>query len=152
LLKKGFNQSEVARRVKVCSQTVSRWVNQLATAGQETLKKAGRAGRKPLLDQQQKEKLEELLLQGPERLGYQTPVWTSHRVAHLIEEEFAVHYHDGHVYKILRGLGWSCQRPAGRARERNEEAIRQWKKLPWPAIKKKPKRRAARSSSSTRAE
>jgi len=151
LLQKGFNQSEVARRVKVCSQTVSRWASQVTAGGEEALKKAGRAGRKPWLDEDQQQKLEELLLQGPERLGYETPLWTSQRVTHLIEEEFHVHYHEGHVWKILRSLGWSCQRPVGRARERNEEAIRQWQKVQWPVIKKKPRRRAAPSSSSTRA-
>jgi len=150
LLKKGFNQSEVARRVKVCSQTVSRWARQVAAAGEAALRQAGRAGRKPWLEESQRQKLERLLVQGPKRLGYETPLWTSQRVAHLIEDEFGVRYHPGHVWKVLRGLGWSCQRPEGRARERNEEAIRQWKKVQWPAIKKKPRRKAARSSSSMR--
>ena len=150
LLKKGFNQSEVARRVKVCSQTVSRWTRQVAAAGEVALRKAGRAGRKPWLEESQKQKLEQLLVQGPERLGYETPLWTSQRVAHLIEDEFGVRYHAGHVWKVLGSLGGSCQRPEGRARERNEEAIRQWKKAQWPAIKKKPRRKAARSSSSMR--
>jgi transposase len=45
-------------------------------------------------------------------------------VAHLIDNEFGVEYHAGHVWKILNDLGWSCQRPVGRARDRNEEAIR----------------------------
>ena len=152
LLKQGFNQSETARRVKVCSQTVSRWAGQVAEHGAQALKKAGRAGRKPLLTSAQKRRLEQLLLQGPERMGYETPLWTSQRVAQLIEEEFGIGYHAGHVWKILRGLGWSCQRPESRARERNEQAIRHWKKVQWPAIKKKPRRRAARSSSSTKAE
>jgi hypothetical protein len=37
--------------------------------------------------------------------------------------------------------------PIGRARERNEAAIRDWKENIWPALKKKPKKRAASSSS-----
>jgi hypothetical protein len=40
----------------------------------------------------------------------------------------------------------------GKARERNEQAIREWKRVTWPAIKKKPKNKAARSSSSTKAD
>src|SRR5438552_12797375 len=44
-----------------------------------------------------------LLLQGPERLGYETPLWTCPRVAHLITQEFGVRYHEGHVWKILVG-------------------------------------------------
>jgi transposase len=70
----------------------------------------------------------------------------------LIQEEFGVSCHAGHVWKILIGLGWSPQRPTGRARERNEEAIRTWKKKTWPAIKKKRAGKGARSSSSTKAD
>jgi transposase len=152
LLRQGFNQSEVARRVKVCSQTVSRWARTVSQEGEKALKAAGRAGRKPLLDGKQRQRLIARLLEGPEKLGYETPLWTCERVAHLIEQEFGVRYHAGHVWKLLRQLNWSPQRPAGRALERNEEAIREWKRKTWPAIKKKPKKKAARSSSSTRAD
>jgi len=151
LEKSDLNQSEVARRVHVCRQTVSRWAEEYQSAGWEALKSAGRAGRKPELSEADRERLQELLLQGPEKLGYETPLWTCSRVAHLIENEFDVEYHPGHVWKILDDLGWSCQRPVGRARERNEEAIRRWRRVGWPAIKKKRKKKAARSSSSTKA-
>lgn len=152
LLRQGFNQSEVARRVKVCSQTVSRWANAVSEKGEKALRAAGRAGRKPLLDEKQRRRLVTRLLEGPEKLGYETPLWTCERVAHLIEQEFDVHYHAGHVWKLLRQLNWSPQRPAGRALERNEEAIAEWKRKTWPDIKKKLKRKAARSSSSTKAD
>lgn len=152
LLRQGFNQSEVARRVKVCSQTVSRWANAVSEKGEKALRAAGRAGRKPLLDEKQRRRLVTRLLEGPEKLGYETPLWTCERVAHLIEQEFDVHYHAGHVWKLLRQLNWSPQRPAGRALEHNEEAIAEWKRKTWPDIKKKLKRKAARSSSSTKAD
>ncbi len=86
------------------------------------------------------------------------------RVAHLIEKECGVRYHAGHAWRILRQLGWSCQRPTGRALERDEEKIRGralerdeekirvWKQKRWPELKKTPKTRAARSSSSTKAD
>jgi transposase len=152
LLEKGnLNQSEVARRLRVCRQTVSRWAEEFRTGGKEALKGAGRAGRKPELGEADRKRLEQLLMRGPENLGYETPLWTCARVAHLIEQEFGIQYHRGHVWKILDDLGWSCQRPVGRARERNEEAIRHWRRVDWPAIKKKPKRKGARSSSSTKA-
>jgi len=152
LLQNGnLNQSEVARRVHVCRQTVSRWAEEFQAGGLEALQKAGRAGRKPELSEADRKRLEELLVQGPEKLGYETPLWTCARVAHLIDNEFGVEYHPGHVWKILDDLGWSCQRPVGQARERNEEAIRRWKRVEWPAIKKKPKPKGGRSSSSTKA-
>jgi transposase len=151
LTKSDLNQSQIARQLKVGRQTVSRWAGELRRGGRAALKKAGRAGRKPGLQAPDLQRLAALLKQGPEALGYETPLWTCWRVKHLIESEFEIQYHPGHVWKILDQLGWSCQRPEGRARERNEAAIRQWKQKQWPAIKKKPASKAARSSSSTKA-
>jgi transposase len=152
LLAEGFNQSKVARHLKVSAQSVSRWARQIAEGGREGLRQVGRAGRKPLLSPAQRERLRSLLQRGPEALGYETGLWTSARLAHLIEQEFRIRYHPGHVWRILISPGWSCQRPTGRALERNEEQIRHWKRHRWTAIKNKPARRAARSSSSTKAD
>ena len=152
LVEQGCNQSEAARRLKVARQTVSEWLRRYRRQGPEGLRRAGRAGRKPLLDAAQLERLASLLLEGPEAHGFPTPLWTCPRVARLIGDEFGVDYHEGHVWKILRALNWSPQRPVGKARERNEEAIRTWKRKTWRRIKKKPKRKAAHSSSSTKAD
>ena len=152
LLRQGLKQSEVARRLRVGRQSVARWAALDRHGGARALRQAGRAGRKPRLTPRQKVRLEQRLLAGPERLGYETNLWTSERVAELIRKEFDVSYHPGHVWKVLVSLGWSCQRPTGRAQERNEPAIRHWKKVTWPDIKKKPKKSGARSFSSTRAD
>ena len=145
-----LNNREIGRRLKICDQTVSRWRAQYRAGGESALRKAGRAGRKPLLNTADQKRLVELLEKGPERLGYETPLWTCDRVADLIAQEFEVSYHAGHVWKILRQLNWSVQRPAGRALERDEAGIQRWKSERWPEIKKKRKQKAARSSSSTR--
>jgi transposase len=151
LWERGRNQSEIARQLRVVRQTVARWVQQYRAQGKSALQKAGRAGRKPRLSEKQRQQLKKLLLAGPERLGYETPLWTCPRVAHLIEQEFGVRYHEGHVWKILVGLGWSPQRPTGRARERNEEQIQSWKRHVWPALKKKRSGKGVSWSSSTKA-
>ncbi len=141
LLDQGHNQSETARRLKVARQTVSAWRRQYREQGAAGLRQAGRAGRKPLLDAAQRERLTSLLLEGPQAHGFPTPLWSCPRVARLIGDEFGVDYHEGHVWKILRALDWSPQRPVGKARERNEEQIRTWKRKTWTRIKKSPKRR-----------
>src|SRR5438309_7216518 len=144
LLQQGVPQAEVARRVRVHRQSVSRWAQQLQRGGQRALKKAGRAGRRPRLRPEDLRRIE----RGLKRAS----LWTSWRVAHLIEEECGVRYHASQAWRILRQLGWSCQRPVGRALERDEEKIRLWKQKRWPEIKKKPAKRGAPSSSSTRAD
>jgi transposase len=147
-----LNQSEAARRVKVVRQTVGRWVREYRENGEAALAKAERAGRKPRLTDEQREELVERLRLGPQRMGYETPLWTCPRVAHLIEQEFGIRYHPGHIWKLLVSLGWSCQRPAGRALQRDEERIREWKQKTWPSIKKKRSGKGVRSSSSTKVE
>jgi transposase len=141
LFERGLRQSEIARQVRVVPQTIARWVHGYRARGKSALKKAGRAGRLPRMNEQQKEQLEKLLLSGPEQLGYETPLWTCPRVADLIAREFGVSYHEGHVWKILVSLDWSPQRPEGRGRERNEEQVRNWKKKEWPKLRKSAERR-----------
>src|SRR5260370_13356790 len=150
LWERGQTQSEIARQLRVVRQTVARWVQQYRAQGQSALRKAGRAGRKPRLSEKQRQQLTKLLLAGPERLGYETPLWTCPRVAHLIEQQFGVRYHEGHVWKLLVGLGWHPQRQMGRARDRCEEPVQNWKKKGLPALKKKTTPEGASWSSSTK--
>jgi transposase len=95
------------------------------------------AGRKAKITPIQTEQVIKALLVGPAAHGYKTQLWTLPRVAALIEELTGVRYHPGHVWRLLGALGFSCQRPERRAVERDEPAIRQWKRVQMPAIKKK---------------
>src|SRR5207249_5619618 len=101
LLQQGVPQAEVARRVGVHRQSVSRWAQQLQRGGQRALKKAGRAGRRPRLRPEDLRRIERGLKRGPQALGYETSLWTSWRVAHLIEEECGVRYHASQAWRIL---------------------------------------------------
>jgi transposase len=152
LLREGLSQSQVARAVGVHRQSVSRWARELEESGVRGLRQAQRTGRPPKLSPAQLRDLERALKRGPESFGFVTGLWTASRVRDLIEYRTGVRYHEDHVWRILRKLNWTCQRPSGRALERDEEAIRQWKKVAWPRIKKKPSARGAPSSSSTKAD
>ena len=132
-------------------RNMQRWHADWQRRGRRGLKKAGRAGRKPRLNPEQLAALRRGLTEGPEVLGYGTGLWTTPRVADLIERQTGQKYHPGHVWRILRSLGWSCQRPIGRATQRDEPAIQRWKQVRWPEIKKKPNGSDGLSSLSTKA-
>jgi transposase len=151
LLEKGVPPCEVARLLGVNRQSVYQWERTLKESGRAGLKKAGRAGRKPKLSHEEQQELISVLKAGAEKVGYETRLWTIRRVAEVIAERFGVSYDPSQVWRILRGIGWSCQRPTGRALERDEQAITRWKRERWPEVKKTPKPSARRSSSSTRA-
>jgi transposase len=152
LLRTGLSQSEVARKVGVHRQSVSRWADELEHSGVRGLRKAERTGRPPKLSAAQLRDIERALKRGPESFGFTSGLWSAIRVRELIEQRTGVRYHEDHVWRILRKLNWSCQRPAGRALERDEQAIGRWKKYRWPQIKKKRSAKGAPSSSSTRAD
>ena len=151
LLEQGCTEAEVARRLGVHRQSVNRWAKALKVAGRTGLRRAPHAGRPLKLNEAAMAQLEQCLKQGPEQFGYLSGLWTLARVAKLIEQQHGVRYDASQVWRILRKLNWSCQRPTGRARERDEEAIRHWKKVRWPQLKKKPTAKAVPSSSSTKA-
>jgi transposase len=150
LLKQGVHEAEVARRVGVHRQSVNRWAKQLAQGGRPALKRAPRAGRPPQLSASDRQRIVQGLKRGPEALGYRTGLWTAWRVADLIQRECGVQYSTVHAWRLLRLLGWTPQRPAGRALERNEAAIQRWKRQRWPELKKTPKDGVKPSSSSTK--
>jgi transposase len=83
--------------------------------------------------------------------GYSTELWTLRRVAEVIERTTGVAYHQGHVWRLLRGLGWSRQKPARQAAERNRDAIEAWVKERWPDLKRGPSESEPGSSSRTKA-
>jgi len=137
LFRKGLPQAEVARALAVSRQAVSRWRAAWDAGGKEALAGAGRTGRKRKLSGDDLCRLEALLLAGAPAQGYETEVWTLKRIAQVIRREFGVTFHASHVWKVLSQLGWSCQRPERKARERNEEAIRRWVRYRWPRVKKR---------------
>jgi len=151
LFKAGKKQAEVARALRVSRQSVSRWFLSFLKGGAQELKGAGRAGRKPRLDARQLARVDAALRLGAKGHGFKTNLWTLPRIARVIEQLTGIKYHPGHVWRILHRLDWSLQRPARRARERNEEAVRQWVSTRWSEIKKKRENSAAGSSSKTKA-
>jgi len=133
---------EIARSLGVASQVVYRWREAWRKGGEQGLTSKGPAGPKSRLTPAQIEEVVSALLQGPTAQGYKTELWTLPRVASLIEELTGIKYHPGHVWRILGSWGFSCQRPERRAIERDEAAIAQWKRVQWPALKKKAARKA----------
>lgn len=138
LFSKGWSAPEVARHFGVARQVAYRWKGTWEEGGKPALASKGPAGPKPKLTPQQTQRVTEALLTGPAAQGYKTDLWTLPRVAALIKDLTGVCYHPGHVWRLMGASGFSCQRPERRAVERDEKAIRRWRRVEWPALKKSP--------------
>lgn len=151
LFEKGIRPSAVARKLGVRRQSAHQWCKAWQQSGRDGLRSQGPAGPKSRLTPAQEQDVAQAILDGPEAAGYPTAVWTLPRLARLIEQRHGVRYHPGHVWHLLDRMGFSCQRPARQALERNAAEVRRWQRQGWPALKKKPVGKAAPLSSSTRA-
>jgi transposase len=151
LFTKGVTQADIGRELEVSHQTVSDWHKLWLVGGKRALKRTGQPGRPRKVTDADLAKVERALQKGPKANGYPTDLWTLARVAEVIEKFTGVKYHPGHVWKVLRRMGWSRQRPARKAMERDDEAIEQWVNDRWPKVKKTPGPGTLGSSSKTRA-
>jgi transposase len=147
LLDDGLSLNEVARRIGCAPPSVMRWRNARDRDGERGLAPKPVPGRPSKLTDAQKERLERLLLKGAMAQGYPTDLWTTQRIADVIEKRFGVSFHRDHIGRLMKSLGWSHQKPERKALERDEERIRKWKAEAWPRIKKMPRTWAPTSSS-----
>lgn len=138
LFASGLSQAEVARRLKVSRPSVHAWHTAWQEQGIKGLaSNRGVFGRMPRLTARHIHKVKTAILAGPRKSGFATDLWTLKRIAKVIRQKTSVSYHPGHVWRILQTLGFSCQKPAQRPRERNEKAIKAWREREWPAIQKR---------------
>lgn len=137
LLGEGNSQSEVARKLGVSPGAISQWKKAFDQEGRQALLAKVHPGPTPKLSARQQQRLLKYLTQGPRKHGWTTELWTLPRIVELIARKFDVPYDQSGVWHLLRRLGWSCQKPERRARERDADAIAQWRKHAWPRIKKR---------------
>src|SRR3990170_4809456 len=131
-IEQGESLAGIARQLGVSRQAVHQWAQQYRRRGAMGLRRRARPGRPPKLARRQLAQLPRLLARGAEAYGFSTAVWTTQRVADLLCKRFRVHYDRDHVCRLLHRFGWSWQKPTGRARERDEEAIQRWVQRTWP--------------------
>jgi transposase len=150
MFRRGKSQAEVAHALGVSAQSASVWYRLWQSGGRQALAGASRAGRLPRLSDDDLAEVVAALECGPRANGFPTDLWTLARVADVIEQVTGVRYGPTQTWTILRDrLGWTRQRPARKALERDDEAIANWVAKDWPRIKKAPGAGAPGSSSRT---
>ena len=130
---------------------MSDWHEKWAVGGKRALKRTGQPGRPPKVNEADLAKVARALQKGPKANGFPTDLWTLARVADVIEKVTGVKYHPGHVWRVLRQMGWSspASGPSGRrAGRRGDRAVGQ---RTLAQGKKNARARGAGSSSRTRA-
>ncbi len=140
LKEQGWRQRDIAEALDVTEDTVGRWLARARMGGPAALRARPAPGHPPKLSPAQRRLIPEFLWHGPEAYGFQGEVWTCARVSEVIEEEFGVTYHKGHVARLLKELHWTPQVPIQRALQRDEGAIEHWRGEVWPELRERSRR------------
>jgi transposase len=147
LKQKGWSQRQIAEALGVSEGAVSQWMTRARRGGTEALRHRRPPGARRRLTDEQLARLPALLHQGPETYGFRGAVWTRTRIAAVIRVEFGISYHPAHISRVCQAIRWSPQKPARRARQRDEAAIAHWREQTWPALKRGRRSRDKASSS-----
>lgn len=135
----GVSQAEVARRAGVSPQAVSTWHRRWVDGGADALRSAGPPGAHRRVSDEGFAEVAAVLEAGPEASGFTGQIWTLARVGRVVTQVTGVVYASpSSVWRLLKAEGWSRQRPARRALERDEEAVTTWRSTVWPRVKPPP--------------
>jgi len=140
----GHTSGKIADIVKVARSRVSDWLKNFEEYGYEGILEGYRPGRPAALTLEQKEALADIIDSGPVAYGFLSGVWTSPMVARVIQEEFDITYHPGHVRKLLHELNFSVQRPKRKLARADPVEQDRWHRRTYPNLKKKPKKKGQR--------
>lgn len=135
----GRTSGELAEFLQAPRSKVSEWLARYQAHGVEGLLEGQRSGRPAELTARQRQQLADILDSGPVAYGLDTGVWTSPMIAWVLEEEFGVQYHPGHVRRLLHEIGFSVQRPKRVLARANHAQQDRWHRRTYPNLKKKPK-------------
>jgi transposase len=131
-----YSADQAAEVVGLTADAIRKLVKRYNASGpQAVVRNAGGQGRTRRLTEQDCQELERLLLTGATAHGWPNNLWTCDRIAQLIEKHFAIKYHPGQVYKILKmRLKWSCQRPKQVNIKHDDIEIARWVREDFPRI------------------
>jgi len=139
----GYTAEEAADFLGVNPGSVRRWVAAFRGRGTAGLTARPVSGRPPKLTPTQEKVVRRWLADNPTDHGFATELWTTPRLALLVEQEFGVHFHPDYLTTWLRQRGYTPQLPRRVPRERNEDEIARWLAEDWPRIKRNARRRGA---------
>lgn len=129
---------DIANLLKVNRTNVPDWIHNWNDYGAGGLLEGHRSGRRSYLGREDKVRLGDILESGPVVYGLNTGVWTSKIVTQIIEEEFGIGFHPGHVRKLLKEIGFSVQRPTYKLVNADSKKKNKWIRYTYPNLKKTP--------------
>ena len=143
MLHEGRSVRAITRLLNIGLRTGYEWIKKFIVHGFSWLSGhhyRGR-GRRSKLSQEQKTKLYDIVLEGPEAYGFDSGIWNSAMIVMVIEKEFNQTYNPRYICKLLKQIGLTYQKAkfvSDKLDDQDHQEKRTtWLKTTWPEILKK---------------
>lgn len=137
LRQQGWRVGQIATALGVTHGAVSQWLKRARSHGVAALSHRKPPGSPSRLTAAQQAQVPALLRRGAQAWGFDSDLWTRARIATVLQREFGVRYHVAHLSRLLARWGWTRQKPARQARQRDAEQVRAWREETFPAAEKR---------------
>lgn len=136
LTKEGKKINEIAYFFGVHRGSVSRWITIYKRGGKKSLKTKKARGADYKLSSKEIQEIISILHDDATIYGFENPLWNCKMVQQTIFKQTGKKIHTTNIMRLFRKLNLSPQKPERLASQRNEKAIRKWKREEWSKIEK----------------
>lgn len=140
LWKKGKTVEEISDFFGVTLGAIYKWIKIYKLKGLKALKRRKAPGAMPKLSKEELKKLLKVLTKSPDEYGYGTQLWDCKKVGKIIQDKFNKKIHNTNIWRLLKKLGFSYQKPEKIALQKDSKKVKMWIKQEWPKIKEHARR------------
>jgi transposase len=130
----GFSAKEVAEVVGYSVEVIREWVADFLLYGLAFLKVKKSTGRPSKLNEEQKKKLKKIIMEGPEKAGFDGGCWRTPMIQHMIEKIFKAKFSVKYLSEYLNNIGLSYQKAKFVSDHKDPIKRAIWLKDTWPEI------------------
>ena len=134
LKKDGWKINDIAHAFGLNRRAVSRWFMVYNEYGRKALKSKKAQGPDYKLSEKEIQNIISILYDDATIYGFENPLWTCKMVQQTIFKQTGKKIHTTNIMRLFKKLNLSPQKPERLASQRNEKAIKKWKREEWPKI------------------
>jgi len=134
LYKKGKKINDIADFFGLHRCAISHWITLYKRNGKRALKSKKAKGPQFKLSEKEIKEIINILYDDATIYGFENPLWNCKMVQQTILKQTGKKIHTTNIMRLFKKLNLSPQKPERLASQRNEKAIRKWKREEWPKI------------------
>lgn len=133
-VQKGMSVIDVSNAFHTHRSTVHRWVHRFKKEGKKGLDRRLVSGRPRILGQMKDEDFLSIVLKPASDFNFETDFWTCKRICQVIQKKFKIFVSRWTVWRTLRELGLTYQKPEKKYFEASESVRAAWLREELPKI------------------